>query len=213
MARLDRSRGCMLGRTCLFIECTDRAILLVNHDTPLVHETGLLGIVARQVDSGESRLRGLRGSGSGDGGHWSEKERNCLKGAQPRFEASSIYAGPLEMADTASFSLFSHGSPSIRKNMICGLCGLTVTIRNTACISSVDGVNRNFGHSSSSTRKKRMTSITSAPSTYVSLMIIPPYAPACLMLNTPLVASTASHSASQLLSYCRPRFMSSPRQW
>jgi hypothetical protein len=43
-----------------------------------------------------------------------------------------------------------------------------------------------------------MTYITSAPSTYVSLMIIPPYAPACLMLNTPLVASTASHSASQL---------------
>jgi hypothetical protein len=139
MFRLDRSRGCVLGRTCLFIECTDGAILLVNNDTPLVHETGLLGIVARQVDSGKSRLCGLCGSGSGNGGHWSEKERNCLKGAQTRLEASSIYGGPLETADTASFSLFSHGFLLDQETMICGSCGLTVTIRNTACISSADG--------------------------------------------------------------------------
>jgi hypothetical protein len=106
MFRSDQSRGCVLGLTCLFIECTDGAILLVNNNTPLVHETGLFGIVTRQVDGGKSRLCGL---GSSNGGHWSEKGRNCLKGGQTRFEASSIYVSPLESADTASFSLFSHG--------------------------------------------------------------------------------------------------------
>jgi len=99
--------------TCLFIQCANGAILFVDDNTPLVHETRLFGIIARQVDSGKSRLCGQGGGSSG--GHRSEKERNCLKGGQTRLEASSIYAGPFVSADGASLSLFSHGLLGKRK--------------------------------------------------------------------------------------------------
>ena len=166
MFRSDQSRGSVLGRTCLFIECTDGAILLVNNNTSLVHEARLFGIIARQVNGGKSRLCGLGGSGSGSGnsGHWSEKERKWLKVGQTGLEASSIYAGPLESADTTSFSLFSHG---FSFNSQYGNSDMrlvrTHSHHSEHCLHQSGGrVNRNFGHSSSSTGKKRMTHITSA---------------------------------------------------
>lgn len=51
----------------------------------------------------------------------------------------------------------------------------------------------NFGHSSP------VQLHTSVPPPYASLMMISPYALTCSMLNTPLVASTVSHSS---LNFC-----------
>jgi len=95
----------LLVRTCLFIERANGAILLVDDNAPLVHETGLFGVIAGQVDGGKSCLCG----GGSDGGHRSKKMGRC---SQTGPEASSIYAGPLESADTECLSLFYGALPS-----------------------------------------------------------------------------------------------------
>ena len=91
-------------RTCLFIERANGVVLLVDDNTPLVHETGLFDVIAGQVDGGKG------GSGGGNGGHRSKKMGDCLRCSQTGPEASSIYGGPLESADTECLSLFSHGA-------------------------------------------------------------------------------------------------------
>ena len=97
--------------TCLFIERANGAILFVDNNTPLVHETRLFGVIARQVDGGKGCLcGGGGGGGGGDGGHWFKKMGDCARCSQTGPEASSIYAGPLESADTECLSLFSHGA-------------------------------------------------------------------------------------------------------
>lgn len=105
-------RAELLVRTCLFIERANGAILLVDDNTPLVHETGLFGVIAGQVDGGKSCLCG---GGGGNGGHRSKKMGDCVRCSQTGPEASSIYAGPFESADTECLSLFSHGR--IRKSV------------------------------------------------------------------------------------------------
>ena len=69
-------------RTRLFIECTNRFILLVNDNAPLVHKTGLFGVIGGQVNSG--KVGGL----SSGGGHL---ERGKLSMDCDGRGANSIY--------------------------------------------------------------------------------------------------------------------------